>query len=162
MAGVPTQGLMTIVIQMPESAGGETGDTVGNETPSPANPKQEGNNSANPVKGGKGIQKKLAVGYSLAKGAATQAVNSYVSQIGLTTGDYNKQQRVEDGMAAVSKIAAYGIALGTGHYEAAAAMLISDITSSVFEIRKQKREREIANYQAEQYAKRIGYSVGRR
>lgn len=162
MANVPTQGQMTIVIQMPESVGGETGDTVGNETPSPANPKQEGNNSANPVKGGKDIQAKLAVGISLAKGAATQAVNSYVSQIGLMTGDYYKQQQTERGLSVVSKAAGYGIALGTGNYVAALAMGISDITSSVFEIRKQKREREIANYQAEQYAKRLGYSVGRK
>ena len=162
MANIPTQGTMTIVVQMPENAGGETGNTVGNETPSPANPKQEGNNSSNPVKGGQDMQAKLAMGISLAKGAATQAVNSYVSQIGLVTGDYYKQQRVEDGMAAFSKVAGYGIALDTGNYLAAAAMLISDVTSAVFEVRKQKREREIANYQAEQYAKRLGYSVSRK
>ena len=132
MAGVPTQGTATFIIQMPESAGGETGNTVGNETPSPANPKQEGNNSANPVKGGKDIQAKLAVGISLAKGAATQAVNSYVSQIGLMTGNYEQQRQVERGLSAVSKIAGYGIAIGTGNYVAAAAMMISDITSSHF------------------------------
>ena len=162
MASVPTQGTTTIVIQMSENAGGETGDTINNETPSPSNPKQEGNNSTNPVKGGSNIQAKLAVGLSLAKGAATQAVNSYVSQIGLMTGDYYGQQQVEQGLSAISKGAGYGIAIGTQNYVAAAAMLISDVTSSVFELRKQRREREIANYEAEQYAKRIGYSEGRR
>lgn len=161
MAGIPTQGTMTIFIQMPENAGGEMGNTVGNETPSPANPKQEGNNSPNPVKGGKDIQGKLALGISLAKGAATQAVNSYVSQIGLMTGDYYKQQQTERGIATVAKVAGYGIALATGNYAAVLLMGISDVTAAVSEERKQKREREIANYQTEQYAKRLGYSKQR-
>ena len=162
MAGIPTQGTMTIVIEMPESTGGETGNTINNETPSPSNPKQEGNKSANPVKGGSDIQAKIALGVSLAKGAATQAVNAYVSQIGLMTGDYYGQKRIEQGLSTVSKAAGYGIAIGTQNYVAAAAMLISDVTSSVFELRAQRREREIANYQAQQYAKRIGYSEGRK
>lgn len=162
MANIPTQGTATIVIQMPENAGGETGNTVGNETPSPSNPKQEGNNTANPVKGGKDIQGKIALGISLAKGAATQAVNSYVSQIGLTTGNYYEQQKTERTISAVQTLGAVTVAAATGNYLALATMAVSAGISSYFEEKKQNREREIANYQAEQYAKRIGYSVGRK
>ena len=162
MASIPTQGTMTIVVQMPETAGGETGNTINNETPSPSNPKQEGNKSSNPVKGGSDIQGKMALGVSLAKGAATQAVNSYVSQIGLMTGDYIEQHKIERGISIASKIGGYGMALATQNYAAVLAMGISDVTTSVFELRKQRREREIANYQAEQYAKRLGYSIGRK
>ena len=162
MSGTPTQGTMTIIIQMQDGTGGETGNTINNETPSPANPKQEGNDSANPVKGGGNIQAKIALSVSLAKGAATQAVNSYVSQIGLMTGNAEQQRRIERGMSAVSKTAAYGLALGTGNYAAAGAMFISDMISAHYELKQQDKEREIANYKAEQYAKRLGYSVGRK
>ena len=162
MASVPTQGTTTIVIQMSENAGGETGDTINNETPSPSNPKQEGNNSTNPVKGGSNIQGKIALNIQLIKGLAKQSVNSYVSQIGLTTGDYYGQQRVEKKIETLSTLAQYGVALASGNYFAAIIMAASQGISYAFEQRAITREREIANYEAEQYAKRIGYSEGRR
>lgn len=159
MANIPTQGTMTFVIQMPESAGGETSGT---EVPSPANPKQEGNDTGNPVKGGKDIQGKIAIGYELAKGAVTQMTNSYVSQIGLSTGNYYKQRQAERAISGLQTAAGMVTALATGNYVALATMAISTGISAYFEQKQQNKEREIANYQAEQYAKRLGYTVDRK
>lgn len=158
MASVPTQGVMTIVIQMPESAGGETDGG----TPTPDKPKTEGNTSGNPVKGGKDIQAKIERGLMWGKGMATQATNAYVSQIGLSTGNYEKQRRAEQGLQGISAAANMITALATGNYVAVATMAVSYGISAYFEQKQLTKEREIENYQAAQYAKRIGYSVDRR
>lgn len=72
-------GEVNITIQMPATAGGETGTTDGS-APSPASPKQETNTSADPVGGDSNGQVKLSAALQAAKGVGTQAVNAEIGR----------------------------------------------------------------------------------
>ena len=156
MANVPTSGETAIVIQMPENAGGE----LPKEAPSPGAPQDESKPSTNPKDGTKSGSVKLALALSTAKNIGMQGLNAAVSNMGLATGDYHKQARVERGIQAGQTIVGVGLAF-TNIYTAIATVAGTGIQMAS-EIYKQNREREIANYEAEQYAKRIGFTVDRR
>jgi hypothetical protein len=156
MAGIPTTGEQVIVIQMPETEGGE----LPKEAPSPATPQDEAKPSKNPVDGGKNEQVKLALALSTAKNIGMQGLNAAVSNIGLASGNYYQQARVERGIQAGQTIVGVGLAF-TNIYTAIATVAGTGIQMAS-EIYKQNRERELANYEAEQYSKRIGFTVDRR
>lgn len=156
MAGVPTTGELAIVIQMPETEGGE----LPKEAPSPASPQDEGQATTNPVDGNKNGQAKLAMALSTAKTIGMQGLNAAVSNIGLATGDYQAQRNAEKAIQAGSTIVGMAASF-TNIYTAIAAVAGMAIQKGS-EIYKAQREREIANYEASAYAKRIGYTVDRR
>ena len=60
-----------------------------------------------------------------------QAVSFAVSNISLTTGNNISQERIEFGMNAAGKLAAYGTALATGNVVAAGIMAINDTLTTV-------------------------------
>lgn len=161
-----TSGTFDIVIQMPSETGGQ------NESASPAQPMQEaGPVQEDPVRGGggKGGGDKsgkggaaAAVGVNLAINAGKQIVSAAVSQIGLTTGNSYKQQQVENSIAIATKVIAYAGAIATQNYIAAVGMLVSDTINVVSTNRQIQKEREIADYQAERYAVKLGYTNARR
>jgi hypothetical protein len=151
-----TNGELAIVIQMPENAGGE----LPKEAPTAGSPQDESNPSTDPVNGSKNSQVKLALALSTAKNIGMQGLNAAVSNIGLATGNYYKQAKVERTMQAGTTLVGLAASF-TNIYTAIAAVagLGIQMASQSY---KQGREIEIANYESEQYAKRIGYTVDRR
>lgn len=156
MAGIPTTGEQVIVIQMPETEGGD----LPKEAPSPATPQDEAKPSKNPVDGGKNEQVKLALALSTAKNIGMQGLNAAVSNMGLATGNYQGQRKVENAIKAGSTIVGMAASF-TNIYTAIAAVAGLGIQAAS-EAYKQQAEREIANYEANAYAKRIGFTVDRR
>lgn len=156
MSEIPTTGELSVVIQMPENSGGE----LPTDAPSPSTPQDESNKSKDPVNGDKNSQFKLSMAVSTAKNIAMQGVNAAVSNIGLATGNYYQQTKVENVIQAGQTIV--GLAVSFSNVYTAIAAVAGLGISAASQIYKQKKEREIENYQAEQYAKRLGYTVGRR
>lgn len=156
MANVATSGEMAIVIQMPESAGGE----LPKEAPSPGAPQDASNPTKNPKDGTKDNGAKLAMALSAAKTIGMQGLNAAVSNIGLATGNYYKQAKIERAIQAGSTMV--GLAASFTNIYTAAIALAGLGIQTASESYKQSKELEIANYQSEQYAKRIGYTVDRR
>ena len=156
MSNIPTTGDQTIVIQMPETSGGELPE----EAPSPSSPAKEGNTSKDPVKGDKNSQLKMSAALGVAKNLAMQGVNAAVSNIGLATGNYYMQSKVENVMQAGQTIV--GLAASFTNVYTAIAAVGGMAISGVAKVFAETKQREMANYQAEQYAKRLGYTVGRR
>ena len=156
MANVPTSGEMAIVIQMPESAGGE----LPKEAPSPGAPQDESKPSTNPKDGTKSGSVKLAVALSAAKTIGMQGLNAAVSNIGLATGDYQGQRRVENAIKTGSTIV--GMAASFTNPLTAIVAVAGLGIQAASEAYKQQAEREIANYESNAYAKRIGFTVDRR
>ena len=60
-----------------------------------------------------------------------QAVSFAVSNISLTTGNNVSQERIEFGLNAAGKLAAYGTALFTGNFVAAGIMALNDTITTV-------------------------------
>lgn len=156
MSNIPTTGDQTIVIQMPETSGGELPE----EAPSPSSPAKEGNTSKDPVKGDKKGQVSLAMAANVAKNLAQQGLNAAISNIGLATGNYNAQARVEEAMEIGSTVTS--LALSTANIYTMVATVGAMAISGVAKTFATQKERDIANYESEQYAKRLGYTVGRR
>jgi hypothetical protein len=157
MSGIPTTGEATIVIQMPESAGGGLPE----EAPSPSKPQSEGNKSKDPVNGDKKGQVKTALAVNAVKSVAKQAVSAAVSNIGLATGNYYLQSQVEEGVQLVSKGIGIGAAFASNVYVGIAAVAMEGV-SMLSDYFKQKKEMDIENFAAAQYAKRLGFTVGRK
>ena len=153
---VQTSGENVFIIQMPESAGGE----LPKEAPSPGAPQDESNPSTNPVSGKKNGQVKLAVALSAAKTIGMQGVKAVVSNIGLATGDYAKQARVERAIEVGSSMV--GLAASFTNPYTAAVAVAGIAISGIAETYKQNKELAISNYNSTQYAKRLGYTEGRR
>ena len=156
MANVPTSGETSIVIQMPESAGGE----LPKEAPSPGSPKDASNPTKNPKDGTKDNGAKLAMALSAAKNIGMQGLNAAVSNIGLATGNYYKQAKIERAISAGQSMV--GLAASFSNPYTAAIAIAGLAIQEGAEVYKQNKELEIANYNREQYAKRIGYTVDRR
>jgi hypothetical protein len=156
MAGVPTSGELAIVIEMPETAGGD----LPKQAPSPASPQDEGQATTNPVEGNKNGQVKLAMALSTAKNIGMQGLNAAVSNIGLATGNYQAQRGVEKAMQTGTSL--LGLAASFTNPFTAVAAVAGLAIQTGSEIYKQNKEREFANYEAEQYAKRLGFTVDRR
>lgn len=155
MSEIPTTGSMEIIIQMPE----ETGEST-SEVPSPASPQNIENENENPSVPDDKSQMGLSMAVHGAMNIASQGVNAVVSNIGLATGNYYAQQKAQNAISGIQSIA--GLAMSfTNPYTAVMAVAGLAISTGV-EIYQQKKEREIANYQSEQYAKRIGYTRDRR
>jgi hypothetical protein len=157
MSGIPTTGETTIVIQMPETSGGGLPE----EAPSPSKPQSEGNKSKDPVNGDKKGQVKTALAVNAVKSVAKQAVSAAVSNIGLATGNYYLQTRVQEGMQIVEKGVSIGAAFASNVYVGIAAVAVEGV-SMLSDYFKQKKEMDIENFAAGQYAKRLGFTVGRK
>lgn len=154
-----TTGQFDIVIQMPDST--QAKPNAG----TPAQPMQENEPvQEDPVRGEGGgkNQTVAAVAAGVALNAGKQAVSAAISNIGLATGNTLAQRRIEKGIATASKVVGYGVAIATGNYAAAAAMLASDAIGFVSEMYQEDKNRQIANYTAEQYAIKLGYTNARR
>lgn len=156
MSNIPTSGEAVIVVQMPGTAGGE----LPKEAPSPGAPKDESNPSKNPKDGTQSGGAKLAVAISSAKNLGMQGVNAAVSNIGLATGNYHKQGKAELAIQAGQTMMQMATAM-TNPWTALVSAIGFGITATSEEY-KLTRETQLANYNSEQYAKRIGYTVDRR
>lgn len=159
MSEIPTTGTLKFVIQMPESTGG--GNTVDGSAPNPASPQQETNTSNNPVSGDKYGGVKMAVAFQAVKTLGIQGVNAAISNIGLATGNYYMQQRLENGAQAVTSIVSLAVSAAAGSV-AFATTLAGMAISAGADNYARHRAREIANYEAAQYAKKLGYSEARK
>lgn len=155
MAGVPTTGSMEIIIQMPS----ETGEST-TETPSPSSPETIENKSKNPSSADDKTQIKWALALNTAKNIGMQGLNAAVSNIGLATGNYYEQQRTQNLISGAQTLVGLAVSF-TNPYTAVAAVAGMAISAGA-EMYQQRKEREIANYQAEQYAKRLGYTKDRK
>ena len=157
---IPTSGEMRIIIQMQGEGGGE--DTANGESASATNPQHENGASPNPKNG----KNKNAITMQAATQAAIQvgkqAINASISTIGLSSGDMYAQARAQQTAQAITSGATLGVTFASGNPLLITASLAGMAISTVTELYTQRREREIANYEAEQYAKRIGYTVGRK
>lgn len=149
-----TSGTFNILIQMPSSGGG-------NKTPTPANPAQVNTPiSPDPVRGSEDKSSNtvaISAVTNVAINMAKQAANAAISNIGLATGDSYMQARVQKVTSEVTDAASFIGALVTGNYIGAAVMLGSKAISIGSEAYRIEKEREIANYKAEQYARKLGY-----
>lgn len=154
-----TTGQFDIVIQMPDST--QAKPNAG----TPAQPMQENEPvQEDPVRGEGGgkSQTVAAVAAGVALNAGKQAAAAAISNIGLATGNTFTQRRIEKAVSTVSKVVGYGVALATQNYAAAAAMLANDAIQFATELYQADKNRQIENYAAEQYARKLGYTNGRR
>jgi hypothetical protein len=157
MAKIPTSGEMRIVIEMPGEVGGDVPKNGGD---SPANPVDESATSKNPTKGTDRSQVALATAIQATKTIGTQAANAAISCIGLATGNNYAQAQAERTMSAVSSITALAISAAN---PVTLGITVATMAISVgTEYYKQQKEREIENHKTEQYARRLGYTVGRK
>ncbi len=156
MSDIPKTGTLNFIIQMPETTGGEVGGNDG----SPGAPRQESNQSGNPVSGDKNKQAKLATAIQVVKSVGSQAINAAVSNIGLATGNYYAQRKVERTMQGVGQLVS--LAVSATNPVTFGITVASMAISAGAEAWQQNKQREIENYQAAQYAKRLGYSKERR
>lgn len=150
-----TTGQFDIVIQMPDSTQAKPNSGT------PAQPMQENEPvQEDPVRGESGGKSKTvsSVAAGVALNAGKQAAVAAISNIGLATGNTFAQRRIEKVVSTVSK----GIAIATGNWATAAAMLASDAIGFVSEMYQANKNREIENYATEQYARKLGYTNGRR
>jgi hypothetical protein len=141
---------------MPETSGGELPE----EAPSPSSPAKEGNTSKDPVKGDKKGQVSLAMAANVAKNLAQQGLNAAISNIGLATGNYYAQARVEKALEVGSTVASLGVA--SANIYSFIATVGGMAISGVSKLYAETKQREHENYQTEQYARRLGYTIGRR
>ncbi len=153
-----TSGTFDIVIQMSESTGSK--NTAG----TPAQPMQEGEPiKEDPVRGGDGGSMITATALThLAVDAGKQAVGVAISNIGLATGNNYMQKRVERGVQIATKAVGYVAAIASQNYIAAVGMLVGDAIQIASENYQIQKNREIADYQAMQYARKMGYTNARR
>ena len=153
---IPTTGEFDIVIKMPE----ETGKA---QTPNPAQPQQENTpTTEDPARGDKASNAILAGVVTVAINAGKQALNAAVSNIGLATGNSYKQEQVQRTISGVTGMLALGGMLMTGNYLGAIATAASYAISFASENYQINKQREIENYAAAQYARKIGYTNGRK
>ncbi len=155
---IPTQGEMVIVIQMPSDSDKNT--TANGQAPSATNPQHDEGVSKNPKDGDGKSSIALAAAANAALQVGKQALNTSVAQIGLATGNYYQQARVQQTMQSVSTISA--LAVSAANPITFAVTVAGMAISAGSEYYQQTREKEIANYEAAQYAKRIGYTVDRK
>jgi hypothetical protein len=147
---------MKIVIEMPsDTASG--GDTPPSD---PASPAPVENTSPDRTNGDKNAQAKLAVALNVAKNIGMQGVNAAVSNIGLATGNYYQQQKAERTIAGIQT--GLGLAMAMTNPVTAVVAVAGMLISGASESYKQRREVEMANFEAEQYARRLGYTRGRK
>lgn len=152
---IPTSGKMEIVIQMPSETGKST-----NDTPSPASPQSIENDNGNPTNPKDNDQFKLSMAVQAAKNLGMQALKTGIGNIGLATGNYYEQQKAERTVNATQSIIA--LAMSFNNPVTGMVALAGMAISAGSEYYQQTKEREIANYEAEQMAKRLGYTRDRR
>lgn len=151
---IPTTGEHRIVIEFNNGeGGGENTQTPSPASPQPITPKQE-----NPIDAKGAVL--LSQGINAAKAIGAQGINAAISNIGIATGNYYQQQQAQRAVSGVQQIA--GMAMAFTNPFTAVVAVSGAVISTVSEMYQQNKEREIANYSAEQYAKRLGYSKDRR
>lgn len=159
---IPTHGELKIIFLTPNDGGGN--DTANGNEPSATNPQHEGGGGVanNPKNGTAKGSITMAAAVNSAMTVGKQAVTSGISVIGIATGDYYAQARAQQTAQAITSVATLGVTFASGNPLLITTAIAGMAISTVTELYQQKREREIANYEAEQYAKRIGYTVGRK
>ena len=155
---IPTQG--EIVIEIKTSGDSEGYTTADGQMPSSTNPDHAEGVSKNPKNGKSKSAAMLAMAGTNTLQIGKQALNVSISNIGLATGDYYTQAKIQQGMQAVGSVAA--LAMSASNIWTFVATASAMAISAGAEAYQQKREREIANYEAAQYAKRLGYTVDRK
>lgn len=93
---------------------------------------------------------------SVAKQFGNQVVNGAVGQIGLNTGNYVLEQRIQKGMNVAQKIAGIGMAFAVNPWLGGLA-LVSEGIGAAFSIHAQIKEIEWQNRSASELARRAGY-----
>lgn len=152
---VPTSGEYNIVIDMPE----ETGQ---NDVPDPSAPQQENAPPTDPARGEKTQSAVMAGVVQVVTSAGKQALSSAVSNIGLATGNEQLQKNVQTIIAGATSAVTFVGMLATQNYVAAAITAVSTAISTVTEVWQYEKQREIANVEAGQYARKLGYTNARR
>lgn len=157
---IPTSGEVKFVINFNGEGNGETGTSE--PIPSPASPKDESGVGGDPINGkaSGGMTAKLHLAMDASKTLGMQALNASVSNIGLATGNYYEQQKAQQTIQGATQM--MGLVMSLQNPFTAAISIASLGISSYFEIKAQNKQREIENYQAEQYARRLGFTVGRK
>lgn len=152
---VPTSGEYNIVIDMPE----ETGQ---NDVPDPSAPQQENAPPTDPARGN-GAQSAVMAGVvQVVTSAGKQALSSAVSNIGLATGNEQLQKSVQNAISVGTTVASVAGMVATQNYVAAIITAVSATISTVTEVWQYEKQREIANVEAGQYARKLGYTNARR
>ena len=155
---VQTTGEMRIIIQMPENAGGDT-QSVNNGN-SPVTPQDATIQTSNPVKGNNNSQAALATAIQATKTVGSQAINAAISNIGISSGNYYAQRQSQNAISLVSTIGA--IAMSASNPITLAVSVASMAISVGSQYYQQQKQINADNYQTAQYAKRLGYTVGRK
>ena len=156
MANIPTTGELSIVISMPETAGGD----IAGGGDGPVNPVDEGATPSNPSKGNDRSQAMLATAVQATKTIGLQAVNATINNIGISTGNYSMQKKAQTAMSIGSNLV--GLAVSATNPVTFGITVASMAISYGTELYQQQKEREFENYKSQQYAKRLGYTVGRK
>ncbi len=132
------------------------------EKQTPASPEQQGApNKKDPLSAGSSGTASTAalhIGMSLTK----QAANTAVSNIGLATGNYYKQQQVQDIMQAATTFAGVAMSVASGNIPALIMQVGGMAISAGSQIYQDYKQREHDNYIAAQLARRAGFTENRR
>lgn len=152
---IPTHGKFDIYITFGD---GESDGAQG--APTASSPRQEGKPQKNPKDGDNKINAAMVAGVQVTMQLGRQALDASVSNIGIATGNYYAQAQTQRVLSAGSGIV--GLVLAAKNPVTLALSVGAMAISAGAEIRRQNIERNIANYTAEQYAKRLGYSIDRR
>ena len=153
---VPTTGQFDIVIQMPEETGKAPAATS-------TQPMQEAEPALeNPVQGKKENAATTAALTHMLMSSGRQALNAVASNIGLAMGNQRKQERVQKSIQGITTTVTVAGMLLTGNWIGALAVGVSAGISSASEAYQQNKQREIDNYVAAQYARKLGYTNARR
>jgi hypothetical protein len=155
---IPTTGEMRIVIQMPETSGGDVQND--NNGKNPGAPIDESVVSSNPVQGNGRSQVMLATAIQATKTIGLQAINASISNIGIATGNYDKQIKAQSIMSAASTITS--LAVSAANPVTFGVTVASMAISMGVQAYQQQKQIERENYQASQYAKRLGLTVARK
>jgi hypothetical protein len=102
-----------------------------------------------------------AIAFKAVKSIADQTVSFMTSNVGLTTGNTEAQQRIEFGMNTAQQVGALGASLVAGNYLAAALMILNKVTSISFAQKQIDLEQSIETESLNLSRQRAGVAFNR-
>jgi len=155
MANIPTNGEVNFNIIF-NGGDGEEPTTDNESEGTPAAPINDGKPSKKDSSSSKAKNVAVAAGVNTALSLGKKAVNSAISSIGLATGDYATQQKVQDGLN-VASTAAGLIASCSSIYTFVAAVGAFAISTGV-KLWQEAEQNKWENRKAANYAKLYGFA----
>lgn len=102
-----------------------------------------------------------AIAFKSVKNIADQSLSFVASNVGLTTGNTEAQQRIQFAMQTTGELATFGAAIATGNYLAAALSVVNKITSIYFNAKQISLEQSIETESLKLSRERAGVAFNR-